>query len=605
MTVKERKEIMNNQYADNLNVQLLISLLKKHKIKKIIVSPGSTHMEFVASIQTDDWFELYSCLDERGAAYMACGMAEETQQPVVLTCTEATASRNYIPGLTEAYYRKLPVLAVTGLRSYHLIGNLEPQVIDRSVSPNDVFVEKVDLPEIKDGDDRWYSELKINQALLALKRRGGGPVHINLPRSSTTYNFDVQTPVEGKKISRYSYNDALPELPKGRIAIICWAHVRWPDDVVRAIEAFCENHNAVVMCDLTSGYHGKYRFSPSLLAVQKMDFDLFHPDLIINIGEGTGDYNVLRKFTGKTISWRVNPDGEIRDPMKNIVNVFEMNEAIFFEKYRDKSIVKDHSYYVSCLEADKKIRSSMPDLPFSNMYVAREVSSRLPANSVIHFGMSNTIRAWSNFEYHETIESYINVGCRGIDGTLSSLVGASIVNKNKLHYGVLGDLSFFYDMNSLGNRDIGNNLRIIVINNNGGSLFKKNTGPEHKWFSFEDIDKYIAAANHFGGKDSDVIMHYAKGLGFEYLRASNKDEFTKQLSNFLSSSVKTKPMIFEVRTNDEDEAKSFELMGSIMIGGKDRFKSAVKGVIGAEGINSIKKILGQEKKAADFTVGKK
>ncbi len=92
-------------YTSEINKQILISLLKAHNIHKVIASPGATNITFIGSIQTDPWFEIYSSVDERSAAYMACGMAAESGEPVVLTCTGATASRNYIPGLTEAYYR--------------------------------------------------------------------------------------------------------------------------------------------------------------------------------------------------------------------------------------------------------------------------------------------------------------------------------------------------------------------------------------------------------------------------------------------------------------------------------------------------------------------
>ena len=594
---------MNSKCSTNKNVQLLISLLKAHGIKRVITSPGFTHVEFLGSLQNDGWFEMYSCVDERGAAYMACGMAAETQEPVVITCTEATASRNYIPGLTEAYYRKLPVLAITGLHAYNLIGQLEPQVIDRSVSPKDVLVEKVNLPEIRDENDRWESELKINQALLALRRNGGGPVHINLPRSSTTYDFSVEAPVKGRVIRRYSCGDVFPELPKGRIAVLCWSHVRWSQAQVKAIEDFCDRHDAVVMCDHTSGYHGRYRFSPSLIAAQKISSDLFKPDLIINIGELSGDYTVMRRFTSKSDVWRVNPDGEIRDPLKSITKIFAMREEDFFAHYAVGEPVQEHGYFRDCAEMDQTVRASLPELPFSNIYAAAETSCRIPEGSVVHLGMSNTIRAWSFFVFPDSVESFINAGCRGIDGTLSSLIGASIVGRNKLHFGVLGDLSFFYDLNSLGNRDIGNNLRIMVINNNGGSLFKKNTGEERKWFSFQEIDQYIAAGRHFGGRDSEVIRHVAEDLGYEYLRASGKEEFDQLIDIFTSPEERPKPMIFEVRTSDANEAKAFELMGSIVMDPKKRLKQAVKGVIGTNGVNYARRLLGQEKKA-DFAIGK-
>ena len=125
-------------YTSERNVQIVLALLKANKIKKIIASPGTTNFTFVASIQDDPYFEVYSAVDERSAAYMACGMAAESKEPVVLTCTGATASRDYYPGLTEAFYRKLPILAVTSHQGTDRIGQLWPQNIDRRQIPHDI-----------------------------------------------------------------------------------------------------------------------------------------------------------------------------------------------------------------------------------------------------------------------------------------------------------------------------------------------------------------------------------------------------------------------------------------------------------------------------------
>ena len=596
---------MSSKYSTNKNVQLLISLLKAHGIKRVIASPGTCHIELIGSIQKDSWFELYSCLDERGAAYMACGMAAETKEPVVITCTEATASRNYMPGLTEAFYRKLPVVAVTGLHAYNLIGQMEPQVIDRTVSPNDVFVEKVNLVEIDDEDDLWDSTVKINKALTALRRNGGGPVHINMPRSSTNFQFNVEEPIEARPIRRYACGDELPELPDGRIAVIVGAHLRWSDGQVRAVEEFCENHNAVVICDHSSMYHGKYRFHASLLASQKGKLPVYRPGLIIHIGELSGDYNALRKFSLGSETWRVSLDGEIRDPFKTLTKVFEMREEDFFTHYsHENTVTGDHSYYEECVSLDAALREAIPELPFSNMYVAREISGRLPENATIHMGMSKTIRAWSLFNFPGPVESYLNVGCRGIDGTMSALIGASMANRGRIFFGVMGDLTFFYDLNSLGNRDIGSNLRIILINNNGGSLFKGNNSPNRLWFSCEEIDRYIAAANHFGGKGTNVVKHYAQDLGFEYLRAENKEEFQAQLEHFLTNQMTDKPMLFEIVTDDSNEQKSSALMTSLNQDSQGKVKTIAKNILGVEGTNLLRKMLKKDGGSVDFSLNK-
>jgi len=133
-------------YTDEKQAQIVIALLKAHGIRRVVASPGTTNMAFVGSVQSDPFFEMFSAVDERSGAYMAGGLAAETGEPVVLSCTGATASRNYMPGLTEAYYRKLPVLALTSMQGRGRPGHHVAQVIDRSSMPADVVKLSVDLP---------------------------------------------------------------------------------------------------------------------------------------------------------------------------------------------------------------------------------------------------------------------------------------------------------------------------------------------------------------------------------------------------------------------------------------------------------------------------
>ncbi len=171
---------MKLNYTTDKSTLILIALLKAHSIRKVVACPGNTNAIFVASIQNDKDFEVYSCVDERSAAYMACGLAQQSGEPVVITCTEATASRNYFPGLTEAYYRKLPILVITGFHDLNNIGQLYTQAIDRSQQPKDTIKYSTTIGHCESSKDEWHVNLEINKAILELTRNGGGPVHINL-----------------------------------------------------------------------------------------------------------------------------------------------------------------------------------------------------------------------------------------------------------------------------------------------------------------------------------------------------------------------------------------------------------------------------------------
>ena len=583
---------MSYYYSTNINVQVLMALLKEHQIRKVIASPGTTNLEFMASLQQDDFFEVFSCVDERSAAYMACGLAAETGEPVVITCTEATASRNYYSGMTEAYHRKLPVLAVTGLHEYSYVGHLEPQVIDRSVSPNDSMRRKINLPVIKDENDVKQSELLINTAILELKRHGGGPVHINMPWGGPKFDFSVRNLPGVRAIHRFTTDDVLPELKNERIVIVCGSHKEWSERQRKAIDTFCAKYDAVVFCDHGSKYYGKYRVQATLIAYQKLSYDVLQNiDIIIHIGEEIGDDNFSKKIRAAKQTWRVSPDGEIRDTFKNLSKVFEMQEHQFFEAYAKETGNEKDTYYKECIALSKKLKENLPELPFSSIYVASQVSARLPENSVIHFGVSDSIRAWNLFELPATVRSSCNLGCRGIDGCVSALIGASFADRNKLYFGVVGDLTFFYDMNSLGNRHVGNNLRLIVVNNDGGNIFRHNGHPSQVWLGFDEANKYIAAAGHFGKKSPDLVKNYAENLGFEYLTASNTAEFGNALERFVTPELTEKPMLFEIFTESKNDSNAFQMMANLDLDAKGQAKAVIKHVLGEKGIATLRKII--------------
>ncbi len=578
---------MTTNYTDEKNVQIVISLLKQHGVKKVIASPGATNITFVASIQNDPWFEIYSAVDERSAAYIACGLAEESSEPVVISCTGATSSRNYMPGLTEAFYRKLPVIAITSSQVTSKLGHHFAQMTDRSSPPSDVVKYSTTISVIKDADDLWNCEIKANTAILECKRAGGGPVHINLETTQSP-SFTVETLPSFRKIERYTIFDSLPLLPKGKIAIFIGSHTSMSIKQTSAIDTFCKANNAVVFCDRTSGYNGEYAINFSIVAAQQnLNKTNFYPHLMLHIGEVSGDYYNLS--IKPQCVWRISPDGEVRDTFKCLRSVFEMPIESFFESYSKNDIDTTSSYFNDCRDAIEECMSNFPDIPFSNIWIASQLAPKLPEHSIIHFGILNSLRAWNFFKLPNTVSSMSNVGGFGIDGGISSLVGASIYHKNKICFIVVGDLAFFYDINVVGNRHISNNVRILLVNNGKGAEFRRY---DHFASQFgEDTDKYIAAAGHWGNQSPNLVKNYAVNLGYKYLSASNKDEFNDVYEDFITSEHINQPIIFEVFTNSLDESQALESTRTILSDLGGGLKSAAKKIMGNKSISMLKSIL--------------
>lgn len=578
---------MEQYYTSEQNVQILIALLKEHGIRRVVASPGSTNVTFVGSIQQDPWFDIYSCVDERSAAYMACGMAAESGEPVVLSCTGATASRNYYPALTEAYYRHLPVLAVTSTQDESKIGHLVTQVIDRSVQPRDTVTCSVHLQTVHNADDAWDCNVKANKAILALTHRGGGPAHVNL---TTTYSrdFSVKTLPKQRAIRRHTAEDAAwPQLPGGRIMVFCGTHARWTDGETAAIDAFCKVFNAVVLTDPAANYRGKYKVNYNLVAQQSIEDANRDPDLLIHIGD-------MSDFPGvagcpKEV-WRVAEDGLIADRYRTLTNVFETKEQTFFSRYAAAAqAAGDDSYLAECRKAQQRLWRAVPELPFSQLWVAHRLHDKLPSGCVLHLGILSPLRSWGYFDMPDGIDVYCNEGGFGIDGNLSTLIGASLVNREKIYIGVVGDLSFFYDMNSLGNRHVGRNVRIMLINNALAAefhLFKQTNIT-----CVNDIDSNIAAGGHFGQQSPTLVRHYAEDLGYEYMAASSKEEFDKACARFVTPELTDSPMIFEVFTKVDDENDALFKIYNIEASTKHKAKQALHGVLGDNVIGLGKKIL--------------
>lgn len=552
---------MQNLYTNDKATQIILALLKAHGIKKVIASPGTTNIALVASMQYDPWFEMYSSVDERSAAYIACGLAAESGETVVLTCTEATASRNYFPGLTEAFYRKLPILVITGTHGDEITGHLHAQSLDRSQAPKDTVRFSISINKVHDKNSEWLTTVNVNKAILELTRHGGGPVHINL-HEATGAGFDTKDLPKVRKINRVTYKDSFPSLDNiNSIIIFIGSHKKFTNEETKAIERFCENHNAVVCTDLTSGYHGKYKVLNALLGSQNNQMKMKHPDLIIHLGEVSGEiYNTYRVYAKQT--WRVNEDGEIRDLYRNLTHVFEMDELSFFSHYSEDVRNASLELYKYFANTYTQLLNNVPELPFGNIWIAQQLHDKLPENSVLHTSIFNSLRSWNFFAISDSIESSCNVGGFGIDGAISTLLGASLAQPDKLHFGIIGDLAFFYDMNALGNRHISSNLRILLINNGKGTEFRNYDHPASAWG--EDADQYMAAGGHYAHQSPVLVKAFAEALGFTYFTASSKKEFNKVKELFISNDKQSRPMIFEVFTNSEDESDAIRIVRNIV-----------------------------------------
>ena len=557
-------------YNDFKNIQVLISLLKKHGVRKVIASPGAMNIGFMGSIQKDDYFEIYSCVDERSAGYMACGLAQESGEPVILSCTGATASRNYAPALTEAFYNKIPILAITAAQHPGRIGQNIPQVLDRTVQFNDLVNKSVQILPIETEEDQRSCINLINDALLELRHNGGGPVHINLV-TSLEVGFNTKELPDINAVSRYTQDDVLPQIKEEKTAIFIGNHIKINRELEKEIEDFCEKYNGVVLCDSTSNYTGNYKIMGNLIC----DQDKYSPsckkiDLLIHIGNISGSYMI---FNPKRV-YRVNPDGIYRNTFYNLDSIFQMNELTFFKHYNEQKKDRRTTSYYEEWQAeldDLRSRINLETIPFSNIWIAQVLSQKIQKDANLHLGILNSLRSWNYCINTNNPNFSCNTGGFGIDGPMSTTIGMSICNRNKINYCILGDLAFFYDLN----------LRILLINNGCGTEFHNYNHYAHNVDS-SLIGEYIAADGHNGNRSKTLIKNLSVNLGFEYLSAENKAQFMENVGQFTTDKT-SKPIIFEVFTDSDKESEALKYMRNLKKSTSDIAKNNIK--------NTAKKIL--------------
>ena len=144
-------------------------------------------------------------------------------------------------------------------------------------------------------------------------------------------------------------------------------------------------------------------------------------------------------------------------------------------------------------------------------------------------------------------------------------------------------------MNALGNRHIGRNIRILLVNNGKGTEFRNFNHPAS---AFErDADCFMAAGGHYGNKSSTLVRHYAEDLGFKYYSASTKEEYLKVKDEFFQSESAAFPMLLEVFTDSQDESKALQMALSLRNDLKKTVKDAVKATLGKNATRILKEAL--------------
>lgn len=544
-------------YTEIKSYQYVIALLKKYGIKHCVLSAGSRNLPFVHSVEEDEFFKCYSVVDERSAGYFALGLAQELNEPVVISCTSSTATCNYWPPVAEAFYQGVPIIVLTSDRDYRMLGQWEDQMIDQ-IGMYDRHVRKsVNLPIVNNRNDEIFCQRLLNEAFLELNHNGStGPIHINIPTDTYNVTFNVNKLPKVNHIDRLAlcdneekWNDKVEILKKSkRILVLCGQKSYVSDKLKKEIEVFFDKYNSVVIVD----YMSNLEFDKGINTIVCMDsryasidkIKELMPDIVISYGgQVFSEIKVqLRKFENEFEHWCIQEDGKVVDSLKNLTTVFECKPENFFEYFNKRNENKnDLNYYNDFLKYANSVK--IPEFKYSHVFAIKEVVEKIPENSILHLSINDSIRITNFFKLNKNIKVYANIGTHGIDGCLSSFLGQASANE-KESFLIIGDLAFFYDMNALRLKNIKNNVHILLINNHGGSEFY-----------FNGIWRNQSSDLHTSARHNTTAEGWVKSNNFEYLSATNKESFYNNLEKFMRTD-NDKPVVFEVFTEMSEDAKT-------------------------------------------------
>lgn len=510
-------------YSNKDNVNILTALLVAHGVTKAVLCPGSRNAPITHNLVACPDIDSYSVTDERSAGFYALGMAQAIGSPVAICVTSGSALLNLLPAVAEAFYQHVPLVVISADRPPQWIDQLDGQTLPQGDALGKFVRKAVTLPEPHDDETRWYCNRLVNEALLAMRRQGGGPVHINVPLTEPLYEFTTPELPEERLINfAASRNDkrlmrecADNFLVSRKPMIVVGQTLR---DTLVAEDFARIGLSSVVLNESLSVGRGGCHFD-EVLANGGLSPD-FIPDFVLVLGGTLVSKhlkNFLRRLPAEACVWAVSEDGEVHDTFKNLCGLIEGHPADVLADLSELAATKSsvsqafiNRWNQLLTDTDDTIEAFETD--YSQMAAVRMLETQLgKAEGVaVHYGNSMSVRLANIYARHFV---YCNRGVNGIEGTLSTASGFSMVSDG-LVFCVLGDLSFFYDANALWNEYLGRNLRVLLLNNGGGGIFEKFEGLRES----PARERFVMAQHHTSAEG------LCQSFGVSYRSARNMSE---------------------------------------------------------------------------------
>lgn len=557
-------------YCNKQNVNILTSLLLAHGVRQAVVCPGSRNAPIVHNLCLCGQVRCFPVTDERSAAFFALGLILATGEPAAICVTSGTALLNVAPAVAEAFYQRLPLVVISADRPEAWIGQLDGQTLPQQDALAHFVNLSVSLPSVTDDEvSRWHCNRLVNEALMALHFPAPAPVHVNIPITEPLFDFSVSSlPQERVVTQRFHHGHGCPEWVaeqwfKARRPLVVFGQCRKDKLFQENDDWRCAQHllstRGVLLSERLCGY--PLPMTPVDEAMAYIgDDEHYTPDLIIYAGGHVVSKRLksfLRKATSvKTIM--LTPDGRMEDVTMHAQEVVELPHPADFiyalgrigkQMKEDTSVAQNtreaqceyHSWWQKAFDKITALKEE-ESFVFSQMEVVRYFEQQIEdmEEVVVHYANSSPVRLANIFADHAI---YCNRGVNGIEGSLSTAAGHASATTSMVVC-VIGDLSFFYDQNALWNRNLKGNLRILLLNNGSGGIFRQLEGLRQS----DAFDQYVS------GTHQTTAQGICTQNDIGYLHAANKEEMRMAMVTLLTTST-NRPMLLEVFTDaDQDTA---------------------------------------------------
>ena len=556
------------KYPKKKLAQLLLQACVANNIEKVVISPGSRNAPLTLGFVNHPDISAYSIVDERCAAFFALGIAQQTGRSVALLCTSGSALLNYYPAIAEAYYSKIPLVVISADRPEQLIDIGDGQTIRQAgVFSNHICFQtnlqsQEDISGGQSQDEMLAGNaLRISEALETAKERRG-PVHINIPFDeplyetvNDLYNFKslikrpdqpvldtllTEEPILVEELEKFAsvWNSAAKKM------VLIGSN--FPDELIAVqMQHMIKDPSVIILTETTSNLSGKKYINcidQLIFPLHEDQFEDLQPDILLTFGGMVVSKRIKQFLRGHKPKehWHVDSHRSL-DTFQCLTHHFEISPQLFFSQFFFLSTAVESEYQAKWDQVNQQRKLAhtkyLSSAEFSDIKVFDRILESLPAFCNLQLANSSIIRYSQLFDLKPGIKVFCNRGTSGIDGSTSTAIGAALGSAEQTVL-ITGDISFFYDSNGLWNKYVPAHFRIIIVNNNGGGIFRFIPGPKASdALDFFETTHQLSAAG------------LCEMYDFSYTKASNENELIEKLAEFYKPS--DKPAVLEIFTPSE------------------------------------------------------